>query len=122
MAVFNLLAKVARLEIELFKKKKQLEKYEHINVVKDIDVFIGDVTPTNEAKRKNYVALVASLHKEILEPKMKELISNTLVMLSRDDSTREDDLALKGAVTAYKEIIYWGKKMTNEYINNNKDE
>ncbi len=81
-----------------------------------IDTNIGDTTPTDSEARKMYVASVAGFFKNIMEPKLKEMISVAHNVLEERDSDRDFDLILKGIIYSYRDLIRWGESMLNEQI------
>lgn len=83
-----------------------------------IDVGIGDPAPTDAGKRKDFVAKVAELQKDILGPKIKQMISSAQALLSESSNDREFDQALKGGIYMLWEIYRWGELMINEQISN----
>lgn len=92
-------------------------KLEAINTARPvIDVNLGDPSPTDSKSRKMYVAAVAGLHKDILGPKIKQMISKSHSLLSESTNTRDEDLSLKGAVYGLWELYNWGEKMINEQM------
>ena len=115
----NLIAENLRLEkriTELFEENRDLQ-----NKVKKkdlIDVKMGDPAPIDSEQRKLYVSKIAGMHKEILEPKLKQMISSIHTVLEDETNPRDTDQALKGAVYAFWEIIRWGNMMVGEQIAN----
>lgn len=83
-----------------------------------IDVRVGDPSPADKEKRASYVGVVAGLHTDILEPKLKQMISNLHEMLESSTNDRDFDQSLKGAVYFAWELIRWGQSMVNEQIAN----
>lgn len=83
-----------------------------------IDVKIGDPSPIDKVKRSGYVSQVAGLHKQILEPKLKQMISNMHLLLEEATNDRETDQTLKGAIFLAWELIRWGDSMVNEQVAN----
>jgi len=96
--------------------ESELEKIKKLR--SRIDVKLGDPAPIDQEKRAQYVSMVADLHKEILKPKLLQMISTSQFLLSGTDNTRELDLNLKGAIYAFWEILHWGDRMTNEQVAN----
>lgn len=89
--------------------------------VEAIDVFDGDPIPLDSVKRREYVSQVAGLHTDILEPKLKHMISRSLLLLEDSTNDREFDLAVKGAIYFAREFIRWGNLMVSEQIQNQVD-
>ena len=85
---------------------------------KDFSILVkmGDPSPVDKVQRSLYVAQVAGLHKDILEPKLKHMISNTFQMLKSSTNDRDYDQSLKGAIYFAEELILWGNNMVNEQI------
>jgi len=116
---------VERVELEVQKasllgRVKELEAENKVLCTDKplIDAKIGDPSPVDTEQRKLYVAQVAGLHKEILEPKLKKMISTAHSILENENNSRDADLALKGAIYSFWEIIRWGEKMVNEQLGN----
>ena len=85
------------------------------------DISIGDPTPTDSEERRMYVAQVAGFFKEILEPKLKQMISSAHNILEATSSDRDSDLQLKGVIYSFREMIKWGNSVLNEQIANQTD-
>lgn len=83
-----------------------------------IDVSLGDPIPQDTDTRKMYVATVAGFFKEILEPKLKYMISNVHNMFEEVGNDRDFDLILKGVTYSFREMIKWGESMVNEQVAN----
>lgn len=81
-----------------------------------IDPFLGDPSPKDLEKRRAYVGAVAGLHKDILEPKLKQMIAAAYVMLEDASNDREFDQSVKGTIYALREILRWGQSMVNEQL------
>lgn len=80
------------------------------------DVFAGDPIPKDTHARRQYVSQVAGVYKDLLEPKLKHMISATLFDVGQLSNSRDDDMALKGAVYALRELMRWGDIMVNEAL------
>ncbi len=105
--------KILIAAIEDLKKKVEVAKSVYGF---EVDPFLGDPTPIDLAKRKAYVAQVAALYNDILEPKIRQMISQAHSMLDDASNDREYDQAVKGCVYALKEMMRWGKSMVNEQL------
>jgi len=103
----KLRAKVLRLEnqVDSLKKRQPI-----------IDPLIGDPSPKKQTERKQYVAEVAGVHKHILEPKFKQMISTAHSLLEDETNSREADQALKGATYVLWELVRWGDLMVSEQV------
>ena len=77
---------------------------------------IGDPSPLDKIQRNLYVGQVAGLYKDILEPKLKHMISKLFVMLKEATNDRDYDQSLKGAIYFGEEMILWGNRMINEQL------
>jgi len=86
-----------------------------------IDISLGDPIPQDTESRKVYVATTAGFFKQILEPKLKYMLSNLHNMLEERDSDRDFDLILKGVAYSFRDLIKWGEAMVNEQISNQID-
>ena len=102
----DLTIKISRKQIDQ-EYKKQL-----------IDIDIGDPGPKDVVKRKEYVAKVAGLHKEILEPKLRQMISVSHNLSESVSADRDFDFLMKGVVYAFREILKWGESMVSEQVAN----
>lgn len=83
-----------------------------------IDITIGDPEPTDTESRKMYVAKVAELY-TFFSPKIKLFISRCYKELENNENTQVQDMILKGAIFAFREIEIWCKNMANENFANN---
>lgn len=113
----------ARLSVE--NEKLQSENEKLLAEVKSmrganplIEMDLGDPSPVDREKRKLYVAQVAGLHKEILEPKLKQMISKAHSLAEEQTNDREIDLQIKGVIYAFREMMKWGESMVNEQVAN----
>lgn len=94
----------------------QLKSYREQKVV--IGGEVGDPTPKDRAERRMYVAKVAGLHKDVLEPKLKHMIQTAHILLEETGNPEKYDDTLKGAVYSFRELLRWGESMLNEQIAN----
>lgn len=115
----------------LFKQKEAMEKEIFLLNVKVtsfeeaekkfhplVDFSLGDPAPKDSEQRKTYVARTAGFFSEILEPKLKSMLSSLHNMLEERDSDRDFDLILKGVAYAFRDLIKWGNAMINEQVAN----
>lgn len=103
--------------------KTKLDAYELSSKVRRIiPMDTGDPIPEGGDQRKFYVAKVAGLHKDILKPKLKQMISKVHNLLEEESNDHNLDLILKGAVYSFREILIWGDSMVNEQIANQIDD
>ena len=109
-------SKLKRLCSEVSKQNRILE--DKIKKKDLVDVKMGDPAPIDSEQRKLYVSKIAGLHKEILEPKLKQMISSIHTLLEDETNPRDLDQTLKGTIYAFWEIIRWGNMMVNEQISN----
>lgn len=122
--VKNLNNQISQLKDEQLILRAKLISLEHLEAEKPkeiIDIEIGDPTPTDSEARKIYVATVAGFFKNIMEPKLKYMLSYLHNRFEEQDSERDFDLILKGAAYSYRELIKWGNTMINEQISNQTD-
>lgn len=115
----NLLVEVQELKDELRtvgEDNARLEREKRATMYPVIDFNMGDPSPVDSVQRALYVAQVAGLHKDILEPKLKQMISSTHQLLSEASNDRDFDQALKGALYFAWEFIRWGDRMVNEQV------
>ena len=94
----------------------KLKTYEALKEKGVVDVFMADPSPVDKESFKLYVAQVAGLYKEILEPKLKFMIAKALLMLEDSTNDREFDQAVKGSVYSLREMMRWGQSMVNTQI------
>lgn len=111
----------AQRALEIDSLKQRLEgAFAVINSFKNkgfvVDSFMGDPSPVDREQRGLYVARVAGLHKDILGPKLKHMISTSLKLLEDSTNDREYDQAVKGAIYSLRELIRWGDAMVNEQL------
>lgn len=112
------------LELKLKGVTEQLQVALDELKTKKFSVIVGlkDPSPVDKLQRALYVAQVAGLHKEILEPKFKQMISGLHEMLEEATNDREYDQSLKGAIYFAWEVIRWGQAMVNEQLANQTDQ
>ena len=110
--------RVSKLEHENRNLQSIVKIEEDLKTRKTIDPFMGDPSPVDTEQRKLYVAQVAGLHKDILEPKLRHMIAKSFTMLEESTNDREFDQAVKGTIYALREIIRWGESMLNEQLAN----
>ena len=83
-----------------------------------LDMDIGDPAPVDTDKRRTYVAAVAGLYKDYLEPKANVMLKHAFLLLEASTNDREFDQAVKGSIYTLREFKLWGEKMVNEQIAN----
>lgn len=88
------------------------------DMMKMIDVFMEDPIPLDSIARRTYVGVVAGLHKDILEPKIKHMIAKCFLLLEESNNDRDFDQAVKGAIYFGREFLRWGNLMVSEQISN----
>lgn len=103
------------LEDELKKIKK---KFSPILV----DYNLGDPSPKDKLQRKAYTASVSQIYQDILEPKLKQMISTTHKILAEPENERDSDIALKGTIYAFQELMTWAERMHAESMSYTLDE
>lgn len=81
----------------------------------------GDPSPSDQLQRASYVASVAGVYKDILEPKLRQMIARSQELISNTENTREEDLAIKGMIFGYWELLRWGSMMVSEHLSNIND-
>lgn len=114
------LSEKIKLEEELKNIRARLFSLEEIRP--KIDINIGDPSPVDYENRKLYVAAVAGLHKDILSPKLYQMISKNREEMDNMENVRDLDLVLKGVSYALWELDRWGNQMIGEQIENQKQE
>jgi hypothetical protein len=122
MSVKENIVEQARLtvrNVELLREIKRLESeigsYQKRNV-QIIEIDLGDPTPVGKEERKLYTAQVAGIFREILEPKLKQMISSAFLLMENESNSHEMDLQIKGTIYALREMMRWGDKMVNETV------
>jgi hypothetical protein len=83
-----------------------------------IDADLGDPIPIGSEARKLYVATVAGLHKDILEPKLKFIIANIHKAMEEEGNTDKINNMWVGAIYCARELLRWGDRMVNEQVAN----
>lgn len=89
-----------------------------------IAVGVGDPSPLDTAKRRSYVAQAAGFHKDILGPKLKQMICQMREEFEKVNRNTfgliqsEYDLYLKGAINFGWLLHEWGDEMINEQVAN----
>lgn len=111
----NLLkAKIIHLESELSK----IQNRPHV------PINLGDPIPDDQEKRKMYVAMAASAHKDTYGPKIMSIINmmrEEFEKVNRDTfgySQEIYDHYLKGAINSLWLMYEWGESMINEQVAN----
>ena len=102
---------IQELQLKIFKLERLTQRETHI-----IDIDIADPTPDIPEARKAYVANVAGFFFDVLEKKLKHMLSNvhTLMEDCENDDKRNHQLA--GAAYSLREMLFWGKSMVNEHV------
>ena len=98
--------------------KKELEENTRSQLKLKIDYRFEDPSPLVQQERAGYVARVAAFYKEVLEPKLKHMISEQQAELSVPTSPRDLDLINKGSINAFSLLMDWGEEMINEHVAN----
>jgi hypothetical protein len=83
-----------------------------------VDADLGDPIPIGSEARKLYVATVAGLHKDILEPKLKFIIANIHKAMEEEGNTDKINNMWVGAIYCARELLRWGDRMVNEQVAN----
>lgn len=114
---YDLQNRLRALALERDELKKIVGEYRSANRLSEfINVFDGDTEPVDSQKRRVYVSQVAGAHKDILEPKLKSMLSKTFMLLEPSDNDRDFDQAVKGAIYFGRELLRWGERMVNEHV------
>lgn len=103
--------RIASLELEVFRLERLTQKD-----ISLIDIDIADPTPSDTDARKVYVSQVAGFFFDVLEKKIKHMLSNvhTLMEDCENDDKRNHQLA--GAAYSLREFLFWGRTMVNEHM------
>lgn len=120
------LVRIERMAEQLLVATRQAERVcAQPKLVPDIDLDAGDPSPEDPVARREYVARAAGFYKDVLGPKLKELIADQMWALKDPKSTREADMTAKAAVNAFALMMDWGDRMVAEHqadlINQDKD-
>lgn len=90
-----------------------------------VPIDLLDPAPADSQTRSEYMARVAGFYFDILEPKLKQMISSSYAVLEGENTPEQDNL-LKGTIFALREIMRWGENCLNEhkakYIEPDEDE
>ena len=85
----------------------------------------GDVEPTDEKARKDYVASAANFYDAILEKKLMQMIAEVreledtiFIDVPRGMNRIQYDFVLKGTSNAFKLLTEWGERMKGEHAAN----
>lgn len=81
-----------------------------------IDVDIGDPTPDDPKGRREYIARVAAFHKDVLSPKLFQMISTFHKLLEEETNDRETDLYLKIGTFICRDLLKWGDAAISEQV------
>jgi len=113
--------------IEMIQTTQPVPQEEKVFERTEVPIVTGDPSPTDTEERKAYVARVGSFNKEILEPKLKQLISKMRHQF--DSLTVPEEVAgsltkeqyhyyIIGNIGALWTMIEWGWMMQNEHLSN----
>lgn len=108
----DLVSKNRVLEMEIISLRKKEEEAKPI-----FDFSVADPIPGGDA-RKGYVASVAGYYRDLLEPKLKQMIAVAHNLLEETSNDRDFDLTIKGVVYSFRELMKWGEAMHNEQVAN----
>lgn len=92
------------------------QKVDGNKLVGVIGVDIGDPAPSDAGGRREFIARVAAFHKDILSPKLFQMISATHRLLEEETNDRETDLYLKMLTYVCRDLIKWGNEAINEQL------
>ena len=90
----------------------------------EIPIDLGDPSPSDGEKRQLYVASAAGFHKDILAPKILQVIGGLRESFEKIDSNTfgmkrfDYDLYLKATINSLWLLYDWGESMINEQIAN----
>lgn len=79
---------------------------------------MGDPSPIDKEKRMAYVAQIAGVYKDILEPKLKHMLSKLHTEMEDQSADGESDRTMKGVAYAFRELMRWGTLMVSEQVSN----
>lgn len=99
------------LEMEVLRLKK--EKKRNLEI---ISADFGDPSPSDTEERKAYVAKVTGFFADILEKKIKSMISATHNLLEEEGLDEKQHYKLLGAIYSLRDFLVWGDSMRNEHI------
>lgn len=113
-------SEVNRLKVEIMGLTARTER-----AIKVIAANIGDVEPTDQKARKDYVAQAANFYESVLESKMLQMIAQ---VREQEDTIFADvppgmsrveyDYVLKGTSNAFRFLMDWGEQMKAEHASN----
>ncbi|MFW6283013.1 MAG: hypothetical protein ACOC1P_03095 [Minisyncoccales bacterium] len=104
--------KLSRTQSEnLFLSTRLKERNNNLPV---IDTDLKDPSPNDKQARKAYTHSVRQFFEDIFEDKLKHMISNTQTMLSQTDNNETLDKILKGTIYSFREMLFWGERMSAE--------
>lgn len=106
------------LKSEIFSLKDQLSKEKDKQIKSFVSLSVGDPSPVDTEQRKAYVAQVAGFFKEIMDPKLNQMLSVAHNLLEETSNGNEYDLVLKGVTFSYRDLMKWGQSMVNEHVSN----
>lgn len=101
---------IALLQVRISQLEKRTQK--DISLV---DIDLNDPEPTTEFRR-NYVGQVAGFFVDILEPKLKFMLSKVHSLMEDAETDNKRQQQLIGAVYSLREILFWGRSMLGEHI------
>lgn len=113
-------SEVQRLRAELIGKEALMSRARAV-----VAANVGDVEPSEEKARREYVASASNFYQEILEPKLlqmiaeiRELEDTIFTAVPTGMSRIEYDYILKGTSNAFKLLMDWGTAMVGEHASN----
>lgn len=116
LEIVRLRQEKSRLEAANIDLSKQIEDLQDNTIAEmpTVDMSDPDKKERSKEERQNYVGKVAGLHKDVLEPKIKFMISNSYKALEDTSNDRDLDMAIKGMIYTFREIKSWGDRMVAE--------
>lgn len=109
---------ILKLKAENISLKKEEIKRPHI------PIDLGDPSPEDGEKRQQYVANVAGFHKDVLAPKIKQIIAGlreSFEQVNRETfglTQTEYDRYIKATINGMWLLYDWGESMINEQLAN----
>lgn len=109
-------------KIEVLEERIRILKQSDENTDVLIPIDLKDPVPEDGEAYDAYVARVAAFHKEVLGPKLNQMLSKLHSELEDMGNDRDSDLVIKGVAYAFRELKRWGERMVNKQVakeNNN---
>jgi len=102
---------ISNLETQVSLLKETVQKYRSF----ELQTGIKEKVFKSGDERVGYMARVAGFFEDVLKDKLLTMIEKLHVLIEEDANTERQDMAIKGAIYAFRELYLWGDECTREY-------